>query len=320
MTDAVFVISMSAIRTTGVVTVPVPVTTNGTPTSGWTGDGSTGSPRRLEFSGENEAAVVPGTVAELQDYVPVTADMWFRTGPGGSTDRWEYLLDWSDYDGEGGMSVALYKGQIRVKLNPWVDVAPIVPATWYHLVVAKQATEVRVYLNGARVHTGREPNLGPQTTPIGIGTATGWSLDGQPAYGDGLHGAVAQITISRGAMTDAQALASFNADKALYLGHPTPSTAPAADAPTRLALVGFHPNPARSGNLMLAFSLPTSQAAVVEMIDVSGRRVVSQEVGSMGAGNHVVQIGRGVNLPAGIYMIRLAQGGQVLQAKVAVVR
>ena len=70
---------------------------------------------------------------------------------------------------------------------------------------------------------------------------------------------------------------------------------------------------------MLAFSLPTRQPAVVEMIDVSGRRVISQEVGSMGAGNHVVQIGRGVNLPAGIYMLRLAQGGQVLQAKVAVV-
>ena len=541
---------------------------NGTPASGWKGDGSVLSPRRLEYGAQGEAAAVADGVPDLQSLSPVSADLWFRTGWDGPTTRWEYLLDWRQSGGDAGMTVALYNGQVRVFLNGWVDVAPIQPASWYHLVVAKEPGQVRVYLNGARVYTGAQPNMGVQATPIHIGGPEGTAagLGGPTSAADCFRGAMAQVGIWYGAMDDAKALAAFGADKALYLPAPSqpkekiialradkadgahaypapgatspwvdlagartdaqlqnfngttasgwqgtgttsspyrlqfdgvddavtiaagsvgehevareittelwfrPGVVPAGqcqylvqwlqgfqrtrgmnvaltgdqlqlklddlgwvalapvrparwynlvvvqapgqvtaylngkkiytgsvvsygeptteivlgastslgpsqysqffngalaqfglrsgsltnfevavayksnaglynaggppasasldleldptgldDGPHVLSLSGFNPNPAVSSRLMLSFSLATGEPATVEMIDVTGRRVASEDVGSLGPGSHTIQVGRGMNLPTGVYMVRLQQGGRVLRAKAAVV-
>lgn len=88
-----------------------------------------------------------------------------------------------------------------------------------------------------------------------------------------------------------------------------------------LALLGAHPNPSRGSDLSVSLSLPDGAAASLELLDVSGRRVASRQVGSLGPGIHLVSLGRDTSrLAAGVYLIRLVQGGRVLTDKVAVVR
>src|SRR5262249_33401763 len=91
-------------------------------------------------------------------------------------------------------------------------------------------------------------------------------------------------------------------------------------AGTEFALRGAAPNPANRG-FDVSFSLPSGAPASLEVLDVSGRRVVRRDVGSLGAGFHTVSLARETSdLPAGVYAVRLAQGPKILTAKVSVVR
>jgi Kelch motif/Galactose oxidase, central domain len=85
-----------------------------------------------------------------------------------------------------------------------------------------------------------------------------------------------------------------------------------------LALEGFHPNPA-VGHIGVAFTLPEATPASLEVMDVAGRVVGRRDVGNLGQGRHVVEFG-GVPRAAGIYVIRLRQGGQVRTSRGILVR
>jgi len=85
------------------------------------------------------------------------------------------------------------------------------------------------------------------------------------------------------------------------------------------ALSGAYPNPS-VGKLRVAFTLPDGQAAVLEAFDVTGRRVVSRDVGSLGAGLHVVDLASEKPIAAGIYVLRLTWNGRSLAMKVALTR
>ena len=52
---------------------------------------------------------------------------------------------------------------------------------------------------------------------------------------------------------------------------------------------------------------------------MAGRRVARQEVGSLGAGRHVVGLGSR-RLQDGLYFLRLEQGGQVMSVRVILMR
>jgi len=67
-------------------------------------------------------------------------------------------------------------------------------------------------------------------------------------------------------------------------------------------------NPSRDGRLRLGLTLPTGAPARLEVLDVSGRRVLSRDVGSLGAGRHTVVLSAGGPLTAGIYLVRLSDG------------
>jgi hypothetical protein len=88
---------------------------------------------------------------------------------------------------------------------------------------------------------------------------------------------------------------------------------------TMLSLEGLRPNPA-SGPLSVSFALPSSSPASLEVLDVSGRRILQRDVGSMGAGAHVVRLEESGGLSPGIYWLRLRQGTKALLARGAVVR
>jgi hypothetical protein len=91
----------------------------------------------------------------------------------------------------------------------------------------------------------------------------------------------------------------------------TPSTA-------RFALTGATPNPAPRGNLHITFALPTAEPATIELYDLSGRRVAEESVGTLGAGEHALQLHPAGTLDAGIYWLRLSQGTRRASTRVVV--
>ncbi len=85
-----------------------------------------------------------------------------------------------------------------------------------------------------------------------------------------------------------------------------------------LALEGARPNPT-TGALRVWLTLPSREAATLELIDVAGRRVLRRDVGSLGPGAHGVALDA-ARLRPGLYFIRLAQGASVRRSRVVVVR
>jgi hypothetical protein len=94
---------------------------------------------------------------------------------------------------------------------------------------------------------------------------------------------------------------------------------PAVPIAASFALSRVEPNPS-VGELRVSFSLLDDTAASLEVYDLTGRRLESQELGSLGAGAHIVALGRGVRWPPGIYEVRLKQGSRSGFRKVAIVR
>ena len=88
------------------------------------------------------------------------------------------------------------------------------------------------------------------------------------------------------------------------------------DVPTAyaLGLWGFTPNPANVSS-QVAFSLASDKPATLEVISVGGRRVLRQEVGSSGAGDHLFALPRTSDMRPGVYWIRLTQSGKSITTK-----
>jgi Bacterial Ig-like domain (group 3)/FG-GAP-like repeat len=85
-----------------------------------------------------------------------------------------------------------------------------------------------------------------------------------------------------------------------------------------LALAGARPNPSRASRLTIQFTLPAAGSATLDLLDVSGRRIASREVGGLGAGPHAIDLGSGGRIEPGIYMVRLRQAGAVRTRRVTV--
>ena len=74
-----------------------------------------------------------------------------------------------------------------------------------------------------------------------------------------------------------------------------------------------------SRGLQVTFSLADDRPATLALYDVSGRRLASRDVGGLGAGQHTMKLAEESNLPAGIYVIQLNQGGKSLTSRAAVI-
>jgi hypothetical protein len=84
------------------------------------------------------------------------------------------------------------------------------------------------------------------------------------------------------------------------------------------ALGGARPNPAPRTGVAVAFSLESHESAPLEMFDLSGRRVYSRDVATLGPGDHVLRLGADVRLDVGIYWLRLAQGSHRASVRLVV--
>jgi hypothetical protein len=93
-----------------------------------------------------------------------------------------------------------------------------------------------------------------------------------------------------------------------------------ADVPAmRLAIQGISPNPAID-RIMVTFTLPQAGAATMDLLDVTGRRVSSQDVGGLGAGAHTLDLTGGRAVAPGIYWVRLKQGAALATMRASVIR
>src|SRR5262245_44392449 len=88
-------------------------------------------------------------------------------------------------------------------------------------------------------------------------------------------------------------------------------------AATMLAIEAVRPTPA-DREMWVTFSLPLSESATLDLIDVSGRRVHEQVVS--GTGRHTVNLAAGVHLAPGVYLVRLTQAGKSVVMRASVVR
>ena len=91
-------------------------------------------------------------------------------------------------------------------------------------------------------------------------------------------------------------------------------------SPLDFSLGRIAPNPVAGATLDVSFTLPTSAPAMLELLDVTGRRVASRNAGGKAPGRYTINLAEGVRLSPGIYMVRLSQGGRRLTSRVAVLR
>jgi hypothetical protein len=82
-----------------------------------------------------------------------------------------------------------------------------------------------------------------------------------------------------------------------------------------LALEGAFPNPS-SGDLSIRFTLPDAEPAALDLFDVVGRRLWTEDVGRFGPGRHVVRLAPAAQAPPGLYFVRLTRGRETLSSKV----
>ena len=84
-------------------------------------------------------------------------------------------------------------------------------------------------------------------------------------------------------------------------------------------LEGARPNPAER-DLWVSFVLPNASPGTLSLVDVTGRVARAMNVGSLGPGRHLVNLGNGQRFTPGVYLVRLVQGARVATRRVVVLK
>ncbi len=58
----------------------------------------------------------------------------------------------------------------------------------------------------------------------------------------------------------------------------------------------------------------------IEILDITGRRVLARTLGPLSPGTHRIDLDGPAPLPVGVYMVRATHGGDTWSGKVVVVR
>ncbi len=150
------------------------------------------------------------------------------------------------------------------------------------------------------------------------GTSAGFT----PAIGNRIATPVATSYADAGAAGGYYKLSAVDVngnESSFALIMPGQTTGVGGEIPVAFALEGAQPNPASGAGLHVAFALPTGAAARLELLDVSGRRVLAREVGLLGAGRHTVNLAGGRKVAPGLYWVRLTQGASRRTMRAAVI-
>ena len=101
--------------------------------------------------------------------------------------------------------------------------------------------------------------------------------------------------------------------------HADLATAGETPGAAQLAIRSITPNPTPALPLSVQLVLPTADRATLELVDVSGRRVLQREL-NVGAGVHQVAVAGDRAVPGGIYWLRLRQGNRLAVSRVVLLR
>lgn len=93
---------------------------------------------------------------------------------------------------------------------------------------------------------------------------------------------------------------------------------PSDFAAGRLA-ISATPNPATRSRIHLTLSLPDPSAARVDLLDLAGRRIASEDVPGSGPGLRSLAIGAGRGIAPGLYLARLTQNGISRTARIMII-
>jgi len=160
-------------------------------------------------------------------------------------------------------------------------------------------------------HVGGSGSVAPGWPRVGATQAAGPGTRCHPvAVSDGAGGAVVAWEENAGGRAN------------IFAGRAAPgmTDVPRAGPTPAFSLAGFRPNPSLATSLRVAFELASSETAMLDLMDVAGRLIVTKEVGSLGPGAHMVMLEAPRSSPSGLYWVRLRQAGHVLTARGAVIR
>jgi hypothetical protein len=86
-----------------------------------------------------------------------------------------------------------------------------------------------------------------------------------------------------------------------------------------LRLVSLTPNPTHAG-LRVRFAIPAARPTALELYDLAGRRLYVADAGTLGVGEHVLELDPDGRLEAGIYFVTLTDGHTRHTARAVVLR
>jgi len=103
----------------------------------------------------------------------------------------------------------------------------------------------------------------------------------------------------------------------VWVDVPTNTTGVPPSSGFAFALNRVEPNPVVD-RLVLSIGLGSAERARLDLLDVTGRELLSREVGSLGAGAHQIDLGRAGDFRPGLYFVRLSQSGRALTRRFVV--
>ena len=94
---------------------------------------------------------------------------------------------------------------------------------------------------------------------------------------------------------------------------------PPPEPPRGLRLVSLSPNPT-PGGLHVRFWIPAPRPTALELYDLAGRRLYVADAGTLGVGEHVLDLDPDGRLKAGVYFVTLTDGHERKTARAVVLR
>jgi hypothetical protein len=167
------------------------------------------------------------------------------------------------------------------------------------------------------------PGEGNATWALSLSGTMAWSRLNPAGWlpGErGAHGAVFDVARNRMVVFGGGLSTWLDDTWALAWDPPVPTGVPPVPADAVFALHGVRPNPVVR-HLAVSFSLAGHGSATLELLDVTGRRLLTHAVGDLGVGSHEVELDRDIaGLETGVYLVRLRQGARTAATKICIVR
>ena len=259
----------------------------------------------LDLDGKPDLVTAVGYNSYAVSVLPGNGDGTFGTATDFEAGRWPTFVAIGDLNGDGAPDLAVvnqYVGTLSVLLNTNVPVAIEVS------LAAVSAEPDRVRLDWYASTSDASATVYRRTE------TTAWGVLGQVRADGAGHLRFEDRAVEAGQR--------YGYRLGIYDGgseHFAAETWVEVPVWVGLALEGLRPNPAAAA-LVVALSLPSAAPARLELLDVSGRRLLERDLRGLGPGQVMVRLGSSADVKPGLYFLRLSQGGRAIVSRGCVVR